>query len=240
MAIRKRRAIRRPRRVVKRRRVRVPRGLGQGGFTIVRAGFQAAVSCSSAGNIQALGSGGATHRALTFGTPILSFTSGYLARVYDVPFAIDFQMNDVVGVSDLTAIGDAYIIKKVVVSFHGYNTSFVNGNVDYQPCQFIEYIIDRDDATIPTLASFQEKMGTKTIGFNKMGMAKISCSPRLPALLNGSIPTAGYGNQYVDMAYPAATHNGIKGILRNVSLFDVKSLGIKVNFKYTVGVRGLQ
>ena len=242
MIHRRRRATRRPRRrVVKRRRVRrVPRGLGQGGFTIVRAGLQAGVSCSSAGNIQALGISGSTHRSLQFGTPVLAFTTGYLSRVYDVPFAIDFQLNDVVGVADLTAIADGYRIRKVVIEWHGYNQSGVNGDVNYQPCNFIEYIVDHDDSTIPTIGTFQEKMGTKTVGFNQLGMAKLRCSPKIPALLNGSVPTYNTRTPFIDMAYPSATHYSIKGILRNVSLYDTKSLGMKVNFKYTVDVRGLQ
>jgi len=214
--------------------------LPKGGFTIKRKAIPALVECTGTGGIQAINTAGGASTSLVFGTPVESYSSNSLNRVYDVPFAMTFALDQLFGYTDLTSISDRYRIANVQIKLHGYNVSQVNGAVNYAPSMFVEYVSDFDDNTVPSFAEFSEKMGTRSKGFNQQGMLTLNVRPRVPMMTGESHVAIPPRSVFIDCASPSQEHYGIKGLLRNVSLYDVKSLGIKVHYVYTVTVRDLQ
>jgi len=239
---------RRPRRILRRakaalRRIRRRKfgpSLGKGGFTVNRKAIPSLVQCTAAGAIESINTSGGASTSFLLGAPSEAYESTSLNRVYDVPFAMLFKLDEVFAYNDFTSIADRYRIANVQIKIHGYNVAQVNGAVNYAPNMFIEYVTDWDDATVPSIQQFSEKMGTHTKGFNQQGYLTLNIKPRVPMMTgenNVSIPSR---SVFVDMAAPGQEHYGIKGILRNVSLYDVKSLGLKVHKIYTIVVKDLQ
>lgn len=214
--------------------------LPKGGFTIKRKGIPALVQCTGTGGIESINTAGGASTSFLVGAPVEAYESSSLNRVYDVPFSMLFALDQLFAYTDITSISDRYRIANVQIKIHGYNVAQVNGAVNYAPNMFVEYITDYDDATTPSIQQFSEKMGSRTKGFNQQGMLTLNVRPRIPMMTgeqNVSIPSR---SVFIDCSAPTQEHYAIKGILRNVSLFDVKSLGLKVHFVYTVIVRDLQ
>jgi len=214
--------------------------LPKGGFTIKRKAIPALIQCTSAGNIESINTAGGASTSVLLGTPVESFESGSLNRVYDVPFSMVFALDQLFAYTDLTQISDRYRIANVQIKIHGYNNFFINGALNYAPNHFIEYVSDYDDGGTPTIQEFSEKMGTRTKGFNQQGMLSLSVRPRVPMMTGDSHVSIPARSVFIDSASEGQEHYGIKGIFRNLSLYDVKSLGLKVHFIYTVVVRDLQ
>lgn len=214
--------------------------LPKGGFTIKRKGIPALVQCTAAGTIEAINTAGSASTSLILGEPVFSYESTSLTRTYDVPFSMKFALEELFAYTDITSISDRYRIAHVQIKIHGYNNFQINGALNYAPNQFIEYVTDYDDATAPTLQSFSEKMGTRTKGFNQQGMITLSCRPRIPMMTGESHVSIPSRSVFIDSASPEQEHYAIKGVFRNLSLYDTKSLGLKVQYIYTVIVRDLQ
>jgi len=225
----------------KTKRTKRPRAFptGRGAVTIVRKALSQNVTCSSAGALTIKDPTGATGASLFMGTPVISFNTSF-ANVYDVPFVMTFQLSDVLSYGDLTNLCDRYKILGVKVIIHGYNVAQVNGGLAYAPNPYIEFTTDYDDASIPTITQFDERMGTRTKGFSQQGMLQFKLKPR-PTLYGTSADTVVVDRaMWIDCNDPTVPHYGIKGVFRNMSLYDTKSCGYKIQAFYTLAGKDFQ
>lgn len=235
---RAKRPARRPRRVVRRRRTR------RSGIAGPRGGFILKRKCAAFGvNRGALAglitSGNTT--LLTFGTPVASVNS--ISNFYDVPFCLQFQLNQLSGYSDIPNIADKYKIKYGSVTWHtGNNAGIAGSNMPW-----MEYVTDSDDNTPPSISIFREKMGIKSKGFNQMGKLTMSCSPRVADTIYDSSQNYGEGYavparpMFINSSYTSVPHFGIKGVLRSVYLDGSNnSTAFTVDFGMTVHCKDLQ
>jgi len=105
----------------------------------------------------------------------------------------------------------------------------------------LEYIVDQDDAVLPTLALMREKMGVKTKYFTPTRPAiSIGLKPRFAdQVFNNGITTA-YAiaprAEYINSTYPGVEHYGIKGVLHNVQLAGAGSGGNLFDVDVTIKV----
>lgn len=184
-----------------------------GGFKISRMMTAFGITKGvSAGNITS----GNTN-VLNFGTPVLSVNG--ITGFYDVPFSMAFRIDQLAGYADITNICDKYKILSAHVVIHGGNSAAAVGS----NMPWIEYVVDNDDDSVPSIQNIREKMGVRNKGFNQQGSLSLNV-PKLriaDVIYSGGI-TAAYahpsGNQWVDAAYPNVPHYGIKGVLRAVYL----------------------
>lgn len=154
---------------------------------------------------------------LEFGTPVLSVNG--ITGFYDVPFAFTFRLDQLQGYADLTSIADKFKIQRAYITIHGGNNAAAVGS----NMPWIEYVEDVDDATVPSIASIREKMGVRNKGFNQQGKLTLPVNKLRVAssVYSGGITSAYMQTSkpvWVDMAYPAVPHYGLKGVLRAVYL----------------------
>jgi len=158
-----------------------------------------------------------TGSCLTLGTPVAK--TGY-TQVYDVPFSLQFQMDQLVNYVELTAISDQYKLKNVMVRLECPFTVAQAPGGTATPLPYIEYIQDSDDSGVPNVASFRERMGltTKYFSSNKPKIT-MGVNPKTTTLLYQSGLVNGYAvsrQAWINCSSPAIPHYGIKGVLRNV------------------------
>lgn len=143
-----------------------------------------------------------------------------LSGWYDVPFALEFHLNDLQDYTDITSICDRYkILRADIVCQNTLNA----GGTPAVPT-FIQYVHDWDDSGAPTINFLNTKMGMKNKGFNSLGQLKMRTYPKVAqAVFNNGIPgtsisTAQVASKavYLDAAYPEIPHFGLKGVIRNV------------------------
>jgi len=189
----------------------VNRGLGQ--FKITR--LMPAFGITKGATAGLITSGNTS--VLSFGTPVLSVNG--ITAFYDVPFSMVFRLDQLTAYTDITQICDRYKLLRATVTIHGGNTAAAVGS----NMPWIEYVTDGDDDSPPTISAFREKMGIRNKGFNQQGKLTFS----VPALrLASSVYSGGVTSAYinpvkslwVDAAYPAVPHYGVKGVLRAVYL----------------------
>lgn len=212
--------------------------LPRGGFMIERKALTQRVTCSVSGSVQVKDPQSSTGTILNFGTPVLSF-NGAMGGCYDIPFSMQFQLTDVNGYAELTAISERYKLQKVKIDVHGYNNNLINSNITYMPNAWIEYNIDYDDSTVPTISAFEERMGTKTKSFNTGGRLSFTVRPKTTMYTGGGYQSIPGRQQYIDTTEPQVPHYGIKGVFRNVNLADTKACGYQFQPTYTVQLRDL-
>jgi len=209
-----------------------------GGFTIKRRAKPQLLTCSSNATAQVKDSSGTTGSCLVIGTPVLSFNSS-MSGLYDIPFSMVFLLNECMGYSEMTTIAEKFKITNVQVKVNGYNSQSVLGSLTYAGVPYIEFVPDYDDDTILSISSFEEKMGIRSKGFDQRGMMSINVRPK-PVIYS----TEGYNilpakTQWVDTNTPQQKHFGLKGIVRNVNLYDSKSCGYRFTMTYTVALKDL-
>ena len=140
---------------------------------------------------------------------------------YDVPFSLQFALNQVINHQELTNLADKYRIAGAYVRIY-YNHSGASGASTYsQP--YVQYTTDGDDATVPTLSSLREKMGVKMKTFkNQSAYIGIKCKPVPNRQVYNPGGTAAYEvakyAPYLDCANDGVPHFGIKGVISNMNL----------------------
>jgi len=210
-----------------------------GGFLIRRRAKPNLLTASAANTAQVKDPSGTTGSMVNIGTPVLSFNSS-MGGVYDIPFAMQFNLDELMGYSEITGICDKFKIERVNIVVNGYNVAQVNGNLTYVPMPWIDYVYDYDDSTVPSISTFEEKMGIKTKGFDQRGMLKMSVAPKVVAYSTEGYSLLPAKATWVDSGTPQQSHYGIKGVIRNVNLYDTKSCGYKFTATYTVRTKNLQ
>jgi len=229
---RTRRPARRPRRVVRRRRTRAS---GSGGFILKR-------KCAVFGVNRSASAGGITSgntSLLNFGTPVAATNS--INNFYDVPFCIQFRLDQLQGYTDIPNIADKYKIMRCNVSWRcGNNAGIAGSNMPW-----MEFVNDFDDNTTPGISNIREKMGVRSKGFNQQGMLSMSVSPRVADTVYGTASASAYSvpskSLYINSSYTDTVHFGIKGVLRSVYLDGTNnSTAFTVDVGYTVHCKDLQ
>jgi len=210
----------RKKRLPTRKTVRKPRMLKtptQGLFAIQRKIPYSNIFCNGAGTISQSGAAG----TLFFNTPELVAGT---TRVYNIPFTMCFRLDSLQSSSDVIAIADQYKMPKVAITFK-FNVSS-NSPYNASGCiPYIQYYIDNDDRSIPTVAGFRTRMGVKSVYPGQSGRPSrtIIVYPKVADVIYSSTAslTNAYGqskSQWIDTANPNVEHYGLKGCLMNMNL----------------------
>lgn len=163
-----------------------------------------------------VGPPGIVQNCLYLGT-ITASPLGAFTNLYDVPFAMQFRLDDVVGLTDFTNLFDKYKITSAMVKIQ---TTLNVAQQNEVPIPFIDYVVDRDDVVPPTGTEMREKMGVKTKYFNAskpvitLGVKPTPVVEASASPFNGGIVPK--GAPYINMANNDVPHFGIKGIIRNL------------------------
>lgn len=176
---------------------------------------------------------------LNLGAPVASISAG--VGYYDVPFSLQFQLDQLAGYTDITNIADKYRIVNAVCKLIMNQNTYLSG----APLPFVEYVIDQDDSAVPSIASMREKMGVRTRTFAQTGATTLSVRPRpAPEAYNGLSSAYLVPNRapFINAAYYSVPHYGIKGVFRNVYLPAIAAAGttITVDVQLAVAARNLQ
>jgi len=163
--------------------------------------------------------------------------TGFL-NTYDIPFAMKFNLRQIINSSELTTLCDKYMIKKTVIKIYfNSNQSSVASTTSLPQ---LTYSVDYDDAVIPTTSTLRERMDAKIKYFTNRNMVQITLYPRPTAQIFNTgvlVPTAySPGKQmWVDSIYNEAEHYGLKGVFQNVNLNAVANqIGFKWDVTHTV------
>lgn len=240
----KKRVARRKAGVYRRKRI-LRRGFGrQGGFFITRKLPLIAVSSTSAGNVALADP---TTTCLSIGVPSLS--TGFSNNVYDIPFTLKFQLNQLAESSDITSICDQYKIAAAYVrlfynnSNSAYGAAAAAGNLTSMP--FVQYVTDHDDGTLPTMTRLRAKMGVKLATFRNnssyIGM-KVRPKPSMEIYSTGTAYAVPSTAPYIDTTDDDVPHYAIKGFLCQVPLLDTDQGTAAFTFDVALRVvaKGLQ
>lgn len=160
---------------------------------------------------------GQTSTCLTLGT-ITASPAGN--NIYDVPFALQFRMGDLVSSTELQNVFDKYKITSAKVKVQ---TTLNTAQQNTVPIPFIDYVADKDDWTPLSTSDFREKMGVKTKYFSgSRPSITMGVKPVPAAEIYNSLTFTGYAvpgkAPFINMAYPDVPHYGIKGVIRNLYL----------------------
>lgn len=159
-----------------------------------------------------------TGTCLLIGTPVAK--TGYTG-VYDIPFSLKFELNQLVNYGEFTTIADQYKIQSALIKLESpYNVAQAPGG-SATPLPYLEYIQDYDDNGVPNTLTFREKMGIKTKFINaSKPMFKLGVRPKLSMLAYQTGVSNGYTvpnrNPWINCSDDDVPHYGIKGVLRNV------------------------
>lgn len=161
------------------------------------------------------------------GTPTLGMNGSF-----DIPFAMNFRISDIINYSDVVTLADRYRIKGVYVRLiPNFTMNGVQSLYNYPSCQ---WIVDNDDATPPTVAQLREKMGVKTKTFKPgqyIGM-KVKF-PKFEGTVQDNTGTTNaivMGNKWLNSSSVNVPHYGIKGVISNMDLPVTGSAKISIKF----------
>jgi len=231
----KRRLVRRKR--LARRPLRLRRAPSTGGFYIKRRMAYFAVQGST--TVSGLASSTNTS-VLSLGTISAAQSGG--PNLFDIPFSMQFSLNQLDSASDITNIADKYRIVNALVKLTTSNVALGAGAGLVMP--HVEYIVDHDDASTPSISQITQKMGVRNVGFNQRGQLAFYCKPKPTFQVYNGVSTA-YSiparSPYLDCNNSDVPHYGIKGILRSVFLPGATNCAnIGVDIQMTVHAKDLQ
>jgi len=239
--------VRRPRyrkKVVRRRKVRVPRAVtGTGGFTITRRCDPIYVSNASALGTYQISTQPGSFSQITLGT--VPLVNPVVPGHYSVPFTMVFALDQVTNYSELIGIADRFMIKKINVKFL-YNANAIagSGTTAAYPSMvpILHTIVDKDDATLQTLSSMREKMGLKMRPCGNGKFHQVSFSPHIAQVVGTGSQYAVGKAAWINSTYPATAHYGLKGYFENWNL-QSQSTGVScwtIETTVTLALRDLQ
>ena len=168
---------------------------------------------------------------------------------YNVPFTADFQLNDLINFTELTAISDKYKIKWVkIVAWCNSNVASVAGTGQLPS---MLYCMDDDDVSMPAsnttgLQTIREKMGAKLKQWQQNKPITFFIRPKILSSVNGPVGTpvssAVISSRFLDCAHSDIPHYGMKGYLQDVNLAATPAVYTQFKFDITYGVtlKGIQ
>lgn len=169
--------------------------------------------------------------ALFLGTPTAGMNGSS-----DIPFAMQFRLDDLINSADITTIADKYRIKAAYIRIiPNFTMNSVQSQYNYPSLQ---YIRDDDDVTPPTVQTLREKMGVKNKTF-KPGQyvgIKVPFPKFQSSTLNGAgtNSNANMRTGWLDCQNPTIPHFGIKGCFMNMDLPATTTA--KISFKFDVAL----
>lgn len=157
------------------------------------------------------------NNSITFGAPV---ATPAITGCYDVPFSIQFRLDELTSYVDLSSLFDRYRITSCKVKVQ--STFFSSGQTT-TPAPYIDYITDHDDATPPSVLTMREKMGVKTKYFSGTRPSITMGVKPVPAqLIYNSGAFNAYGvprkSPFINMTNTGVPHYAIKGVIRNLYL----------------------
>lgn len=153
--------------------------------------------------------------------------------IYDLPFVVHAQLDQVAQPADFTALFDQYKINwvklRIQLGQNVYNTAPATGSTI--PMPYIEYETDYDSAGPPDVTTFRQNMGIKTKYFNSVSnrlyLTVMSPKPQIGTDTTGSGPVLGIvptKRSWVNCVYDDVPHYGIRGVIRNLYAPNVAGL----------------
>lgn len=152
---------------------------------------------------------------------------------FNVPFAFNFSLKQLLQFTDITAICDRYKIVGATVKF-SYNANTAWGSAagatggGLQQANFmpiVNYVQDYDDDGVQTVQQLLARQGLKQRVFkNGNSQVVIKVAPRPAAqIYDGATAAFAIPNrpQWINTGYPDVPHYGIKGYLQNVGLASI-------------------
>lgn len=241
MVLRKRLVVRR-KKVVKRRIPRGPRLLGPtGGCTLTRRVPSLYIANSA-----------------TFGAPAITNTSPtaciavgtttahpYFGNNFSVPFSLQFSLDQLAQYTDITGFCDRYKITDVTVKFQ-YNTDSVTGlstASQNQPNMVpsVVWIQDYDDSAVMSISDINAKTGVKRRALNNGAFHAIRVKPKVAQAAYQAGVTSAYTvpgkSTWVNTAYQATPHYGIKGYIENMYLGGLTGAASCITIDVTMKVQ---
>lgn len=175
----------------------------------------------------------------TLGIPTM--VPGSDGTLYDVPFVVKFQLQDVANYNELINLFDNYRIRNVMVklSFNGTST-YLAGS----PVTEVQYITDTDDDTMPALTSWSQRMGVKSKTFGSKNTVYMGVNPLASSYAVSSLGLSS-GVQvpcstWLDTVHPNLQHFGIKGVFRNCWLPQVvENFIIRAELTYDIELKSI-
>lgn len=221
----RKRVSRRPRRRTL-RRTRVPRQPRNGRIVLLRRTADAILrnNDTASGTVTVGYAGGLTLDLLQAGSPVSNGMGSY-----DIPFSLQFYLDDLYGYTDITDLCDRYMIDKVWIrctyQMGGYsNVPVVSSLFGQNPIlPTIRWYFDPGDSTPSSVQAMGERMGTKFAAFQPGKVIKMSCRPRFQLYGRDNVPSAvvAYSKRgFIDSAHPDIPHYAIKGIVGGMALPD--------------------
>lgn len=178
------------------------------------------------------------NNSVTFGSPVSTNIPG----CYDVPFSIQFRLDELTSYTEFSTLFDRYRINSCKVKVQ---TTLATGTQVTTPPPFIDYITDHDDASLITPSEMREKMGVKTKYFTGARQAiTMGCKPVPANLIYNSGVFNAYGvpkkSPFINMTNTGVPHYAIKGILRNIYLNENASSPLTWDISYGVVLKDIQ
>lgn len=175
---------------------------------------------------------------ITFGTPAAETGTA----TYAVPFACQFKLNHILGVSEFTSLYDQYKIMGCRVKMIPLSNVAQVQNTASLPT--LVTVRDYDDAVVPssTTAGVNEIYQRQDCRERRFGSTvQLGIRPRVAAQVYNSVTTSGYSNvkaPWLDINSPAVPHYGIKGFIRNLNLSATSATtAIRIDCSFVVGFK---
>lgn len=176
---------------------------------------------------------------LVLGTPTVGMNGAT-----DVPFAMQFRLDDLINSADITTLADKYRIRGVYIRIiPNFTQNSVQSIYNYPSLQ---YVRDDDDNTPPTVQQLREKMGVKTRTFKPgeyIGI-KIKWPKFQRTVLSGSGGTvnANMAVGWLDCQNATVPHYGLKGVISNMDLpaTTQAKISMKFDIAYLVEAKDFQ
>lgn len=172
----------------------------------------------------------------TFTTP--TATGGW---GWNIPFSMQFSLNQLMNVTELTNIFDQYRILgvKVFVSWnHNVSTASATSSLPG-----LMWFVDYDDATPPTGDEVRERMGVMTKRWSADRVTQVMTVRPRPIFTAGTAMVP-YGTWFDCQTNPNTVHYGIKGQFTNIALpsrasGDPVITSFRIDVQYVVQFRAL-
>lgn len=165
-----------------------------------------------------------------------------MTNVYDVPFTIQFRLDELEQYTEFTSLFDSY---KIVSCKVKVQSTFFSSTQTATPVPFIDYIQDHDDNTMPSLSLMRQKMGVKTKYFGSRSNITMGVRPKCATQVYDGLTTAyavpGPAGTWLNASHPSVPHYAIKGIVRNVFLpATVNTSPLTWDISYGVALKDIQ
>lgn len=215
-------------------------GKSLGGFKITR--FLDGTPCirnSAANTVEAVQGAGVT----TFLT-VNNASNETIDGGRNVPFTLQFSLDQVAGYTDIVNICDKYMIYGVKIRARYSANDILATSTSVNMVPAIRWIQDEDDAQILSPSLLRQKMGLRTKRLDKSDCF-IFVKPKTAGVVYKDDAGQAYTpnkTRYVDSNNATVPHYGIKGYIENMSLPDPGSARQQINFevKFYIRAKNLQ